>query len=165
MSDQVMSGQERAPAPIPGVRFAHTNLVARDWRRLAAFYQRVLGCLPLPPERNLVEPWVQAATGVPGARIQGMHLRLPGWGEQGPTLEIFQYAPAMERPAGGLNRPGLGHLAFQVDDVDAAREAVLAAGGGLVGETVRAPIRGAGQITFVYVTDPEGNVLELQHWS
>mgnify|MGYP001097759454 CR=1 FL=1 len=44
-------------------------------------------------------------------------------------------------------------------------EAVIAAGGGLVGETIRVPIQGAGQITFVYVMDPEGNVLELQHWS
>jgi predicted enzyme related to lactoylglutathione lyase len=144
--------------------YVHTNLVARNWRRLFAFYQSVLGCMPVPPERNLVEPWVEAATRVPGAEIHGMHLRLPGWGEQGPTLEIFQYAPEMERPTGGMNRPGFGHLAFKVDDVDAAREAVIAAGGGVVGETVHVSIRGAGQITFVYVTDPEGNVLELQHW-
>jgi catechol-2,3-dioxygenase len=33
-------------------RFAHTNLVARDWKALAAFYADVIGCEPLPPERE-----------------------------------------------------------------------------------------------------------------
>ena len=148
-----------------GARYVHTNLVARDWRRLAAFYQDVLGCIPMPPERHLVESWVAEATRIAGAEIHGLHLRLPGWGDQGPTLEIFQYTPAMERLPAAMNRPGYGHLAFKVDDVDAAREAIIAAGGGVVGETVSVPIRGAGHITFVYATDPEGNVLELQHWA
>jgi catechol-2,3-dioxygenase len=26
------------------------------------------------------------------------------------------------------------------------------------------PVAGAGTITFVYLTDPEGNILELQRW-
>jgi len=26
-------------------RYAHTNLIARDWRRLAAFYESVFECL------------------------------------------------------------------------------------------------------------------------
>jgi len=145
-------------------RYVHTNIVARDWRRLAAFYEGVLGCTLAPPERDLRERWVEEATGVPGAKIQGAHLRLPGYGESGPTLEIFQYDPAANRPAGGMNAPGLGHLAFAVEDVDAAREAVIAAGGSVVGQTVSVPIQGAGQITFVYARDPEGNVLELQQW-
>lgn len=147
-----------------GATYVHTNLVARDWRRLAAFYQDVLGCVPVPPERHLTELWVAEATGLPGAEIHGLHLRLPGLGDRGPTLELFQYTPAAQRPAGGMNRPGFGHLAFMVDDVAAARDAIIAAGGGVVGETVTVPIQGAGRITFVYATDPEGNVLELQHW-
>ena len=39
------------------------------------------------------------------------------------------------------------------------------AGGRELGKIVSAPIPGAGTITFVYVTDPEGNIIELQHWS
>jgi predicted enzyme related to lactoylglutathione lyase len=35
---------------IPHPRYVHTNLIARDWRKLAAFYQLVFGCLPVPPE-------------------------------------------------------------------------------------------------------------------
>jgi catechol 2,3-dioxygenase-like lactoylglutathione lyase family enzyme len=147
------------------LRYVHTSLVARDWKRLARFYEEVLGCTPVPPERNMSGSWLEAATGVPGARIQGVHLRLPGCGEGGPTLEIFQYSPEADRHPGAANRPGYGHIAFIVDDVPTAREAVLAAGGSCVGETVTAEIQGSGTITFVYLADPEGNVVELQQWS
>jgi predicted enzyme related to lactoylglutathione lyase len=146
-------------------RFVHTNLIAQDWKRLAQFYERVFGCTPVPPERNLSGEWLDAATGVPGAQIQGVHLRLPGHGDDGPTLEIFQYDPHEERAEMAVNRPGFAHIAFAVDDVEAVWEAVLGAGGGTVGEIVSLEIPGAGGITFAYVTDPEGNIIELQHWS
>jgi catechol 2,3-dioxygenase-like lactoylglutathione lyase family enzyme len=146
-------------------KFAHTNLIARDWHALAAFYERVFGCTPVPPERDLSGPWVEAATGVPGARIRGVHLRLPGHGDGGPTLEIFQYDPPGLAGTPVVHRAGFGHLAFVVDDVAAARAEVLAAGGREYGELVSVPVAGAGVVTFVYVTDPEGNILELQSWS
>jgi len=146
-------------------RYVHTNLIATDWRNLASFYERVFGCTPLPPERDLAGEWLEAGTGVPQARIRGIHLRLPGYGDRGPTLEIFQYDQQVERTIPAANRPGFAHIAFAVDDVAAARDAVLAAGGGTVGEVVTSPIGSAGQVTFAYVTDPEGNIIELQHWS
>lgn len=150
---------------IGNARFAHTNIIAQDWKRLAQFYEQVFGCQPVPPERHLAGEWLEAATGVPGARIEGIHLRLPGYGNEGPTLEIFQYNERAARPKTAINRPGLGHIAFAVDDVEAARRAVLDAGGGSAGEVVSVEIAKAGAITFVYLTDPEGNIIELQHWS
>ena len=153
----------RAPDGL-GARYTHTNLIARDWRRLAAFYQEVFGCVPVPPERHLTGDWLSAATGLAGAELHGQHLRLPGHGEAGPTLEIFEYTQLAEGSAPSVNRPGLAHLAFAVEDVAAARAAVLRAGGGAVGEVVTTEIPQAGQITFAYVTDPEGNVIELQRW-
>lgn len=146
-------------------RFVHVNLVARDWRKLAEFYRRVFGCEPVLPERDLSGRWLEASTGIPGARIRGVHLRLPGCGADAPTLEVFQYDDEVERPVTAANRPGLGHIAFAVDSVEAARDAVIAAGGGTLGETVSVEIPGAGTITFVYATDTEGNVIELQSWS
>lgn len=146
-------------------RFAHVNLIAQDWRRLAEFYERVFGCTPVPPERDLSGPWLDDGTGVPGAHVRGIHLRLPGYGEGGPTIEIFAYDPKEERPAAVPNRPGWGHIAFSVEDVAAVRESVIAAGGGVVGKMVSVEIPGAGPITFAYVTDPEGNIIELQRWS
>ncbi len=146
-------------------KYVHTNLIARDWRRLAQFYEQVFGCMPVPPERDLAGPWLEEATGVPGAHIRGVHLRLPGYGDAGPTLEVFAYDGPQERPANEVSRPGFAHIAFLVDDVEAAREVVLAAGGGTVGKVVTLEVPGAGRVTFVYLTDPEGNIIELQSWS
>jgi predicted enzyme related to lactoylglutathione lyase len=145
-------------------RFAHINLIARDWKRLARFYERVFGCSQVPPERRLSGRWLEQATGLPGAELQGIHLRLPGQGDKGPTLEIFQYAQALEGLPPAVNRPGFGHIAFAVEDVAAAREAVLEAGGGELGAITTTTVPGAGKISFVYLTDPEGNILELQRW-
>jgi len=49
--------------------------------------------------------------------------------------------------------------------VKAVREAVLEAGGGEVGEVVNVEIPGAGEIEFAYLTDPEGNIVEVQRYS
>lgn len=144
--------------------FAHVNIVARDWRRLARFYEDVFGCVPVPPERHLAGEWLSRATGVPDAALDGVHLRLPGCGGGGPTLEVFQYSGVLSRLPAAANRQGLGHVAFEVDDVAAAAVGVRAAGGGALGEVVSRTIPGAGVITFAYVTDPEGNIIELQQW-
>jgi GrpB-like predicted nucleotidyltransferase (UPF0157 family)/predicted enzyme related to lactoylglutathione lyase len=152
------------PLAASGAHYAHTNLIARDWRRLAKFYQDVFGCQPVLPERDLQGDWLEAATGLPGAHLQGIHLRLPGFGENGPTLEIFQYSPAGPKPAKSIHQAGLAHLAFAVDDVPDAAEKVLAAGGSPLGQLTIREIPGAGQIVFIYIRDPEGNILELQQW-
>ncbi len=145
-------------------RYAHTNLIAEDWRALAAFYQDVFGCVPVPPERDLRGEALEAGTALPGAALRGVHLRLPGQGDAGPTLEIFQYERLAPRGTPAVNRPGFAHLAFAVDDVAAAREAVLAAGGRPIGEVVTTGVKGGARVTWCYVTDPEGNILELQAW-
>lgn len=146
-------------------RYAHTNLIARDWRAQAEFYEVAFGCVPVPPERDLSGPWLEAATTIPGAHLRGVHLRLPGYGDGGPTLEIFQYDPPGPDAESTIHRPGFGHIAFAVGDVAAARDAVLQSGGREFGQLVSLPVPGAGTVTFVYVADPEVNVIELQSWS
>jgi len=145
-------------------RFVHVNLVAKDWRTLTGFYQDVFGCVPVPPKRSLSGEWLSRATGVPDARLEGMHLRLPGKHPDGPTLEIFQYSEVLRQLPAAANRQGLGHVAFEVDDVLAYASSVLSHGGALVGEVVERSIEGVGVITFAYATDPEGNIIELQQW-
>ena len=147
---------------ISGARYVHTNLVARDWHRLARFYEAVFGCMPVPPERDLSGAEMETGTGVPGAHLRGMHLRLPGTGPAGPTLEIFEYSqPAADVPH-VVNRPGFAHIAFAVDSVVEAREQVLSNGGAPVGDVVTVTISATMQVTWCYVRDPEGNIIELQ---
>ncbi len=146
-------------------RFGHVNLIASDWRSLARFYIEVFGCTIVPPERDYRGPELEAVTGVAGAALRGAHLRLPGLGPDGPTLEIYQFAAMPEALPGPVTRPGLRHLAFAVPSVPEARDAVLAAGGGVVGEIVTLGTADGRFVTLIYATDPEGNIVELQSWS
>lgn len=150
---------------IRGARYAHTNLVARDWKALAHFYEEHFGCVLVPPERDYSGPELDAGTGVPGARMRGVHLRLPGHGPNGPTLEIYNYSTLADGPTPAVNRPGFAHLAFEVESVIDARREILAAGAKPVGEIVTLTPHPDLQVTWCYVTDPEGNILELQSWT
>ena len=145
--------------------FGHINIVANDWRRLSRFYQDVFGCVPVPPQRNLSGPLLEAGTAVPGAHIQGEHLRLPGLGTDGPTLEIYSYGHMLSKSPVAANRLGLGHLAFQVPDVIASLKRVILHGGRSIGSVTSVPVPGRGAVTFVYAADPEDNIVELQSWS
>lgn len=148
-----------------GIRYAHTNVVARDWRALADFYIEVFDCEAVGPERDHKGPFVAALTNIPGASIRGVHLRLPGHGKNGPTLEVFQYNENVDRASTKINQPGFAHLAFQVEDVHAKRDEIINRGGADYGEIQTIEIPGAGTLTLNYMTDPEGNIVELQHWS
>lgn len=150
---------------ISNARYGHTNVIARDWRALAAFYQHVFGCVPVPPERNYSGPDLEAGTGVGGSSLEGIHLRLPGYGPDGPTLEIYTYSIPAEPVRPEVNRFGFGHIAFVVPDVRAAQGEVLAAGGAAVGEVVTLQTATGASVTWCYTRDPEGNVIELQAWS
>ena len=70
-----------------------------------------------------------------------------------------------ERVVTAVNRPGFGHIAFQVADVVTARDQVLHAGGSAVGEVVTLSVATGAEVTWCYVTDPEGNIVELQNWT
>ena len=90
--------------------------------------------------------------GVVGARARRVVGRARG----------LQARPRYVAPPPAANRTGFTHIAFGVDDVHAAREAVLAAGGQAVGTVESVEVPGAGTITWTYVRDPEGNLIELQ---
>jgi catechol 2,3-dioxygenase-like lactoylglutathione lyase family enzyme len=150
---------------IEGVRFGHVNVTSPDWRRLAAFYTDVFGCEFVPPERDIRSADLDAATGLQDAHLTGAHLRLPGLGDSGPTIEIFAYDTLDPNPGTQVARAGWGHIAFQVPDVPAAVAAVLAAGGGRVGEIITTKTADGRRVTWGYTTDPDGNIVELQAWS
>lgn len=145
--------------------YNHTNIVSHDPEQLAAFYIKVFGCVRQGPARDLHGEWLERGTGLKGARIRGVHLRLPGYGDTGPVLEIFRVDGAGPSIPGEVNRPGLMHICFTVDDVHETLNQVLAAGGQRQGKIVHTgTIKGVGAADFVYARDPDGNIVELVAW-
>jgi len=146
------------------IKFAHTNIITDNWKKLADFYIHVFDCKPLYPERDLKGEWLDKVTAIPHAHLTGIHLALPGYGQNLPTLEIFQYAMNEEQTSPVANRKGFGHIAFKVDNVQETLDRLIQHGGSTVGEIVETEIKNAGVITFVYARDVDGNIIELQHW-
>jgi catechol 2,3-dioxygenase-like lactoylglutathione lyase family enzyme len=151
-------------AIIDGARFGHVNVTGPDWQALAAFYGAVFGMEQVGPQRDIRSADLDAATGLADAHLTGVHLRLPGLGDDGPTLEIYAYDQLDPVRPAQVDRPGWGHVAFQVPDVDAARTAFVGAGGGLLGDVVRMTTKDGRHVTWCYATDPAGNIVELQAW-
>ena len=145
-------------------RYAHTNIIARESAKLIEFYKSVLQCRSIGEKRDLRGVWLDRLTGIPNAHITGEHLCLPGYGSEHPTLEIFSYDQMQGDNRPQINQCGIAHLAFEVDDVEKTLELILAAGGGQIGEVVSADYEDGRKAVFVYATDIEGNILELQSW-
>ncbi|MEM9548794.1 MAG: VOC family protein [Bacteroidota bacterium] len=146
------------------MKYVHTNIISNDWKRLVDFYIKTFDCKLKPPIRNQSGDWLSRGTGVNNASLEGAHLLLPGHGGNGPTLEIYQYSEIKELEAIAPNTRGIGHLAFEVEDVEKILKLVAVNGGATNGEIVRRAISGVGTITFVYARDPEGNLIEIQQW-
>ncbi|NLI93951.1 MAG: VOC family protein [Peptococcaceae bacterium] len=147
------------------IKYVHTNIIARNWRKLAEFYIEVFNCKPVYPERDLSGEWIDKMTNIENVRIKGMHLSLPGY-ENGPTLEIFEYEPkTSEVKEFKINNQGLGHLAFHVDQVEEAVNKLIQHGGKVLGEIIKKDYGEMGLLTAVYTQDPEGNFIEIQNWS
>ena len=84
-------------------------------------------------------------------------LQCPGGGSQ---LELARYhAPAYDGDAAPAppNAPGIRHVLFVVDDVEASLAALRAQGGELVGELVDYE----GSYRLCYVRGPAGIIVEL----
>lgn len=71
----------------------------------------------------------------------------------------------MENPCHVLNKCGIAHLAFEVDDVETTLQRLLQKGGSQIGELVKTKYEDGRNAVFVYATDCEGNIVELQSWS
>ena len=145
-------------------RYVHTNIIAKDAGKLIDFYKTVFHCKSINETRDLRGAWLDKLTGLNGAHITGEHLLLPGYGEDHPTLEIFSYDELKDAVTAEINRPGIAHIAFEVDDVEATLKEIISSGGSAVGKLVTAQYPNDTEAVFVYARDPEGNIVELQSW-
>lgn len=146
------------------MRFAHTNIAAKNWKSLADFYIKVFDCRVKPPERKLSGEWLDQGTGLQNASLEGVHLLLPGHGDNGPTLEIFTYKDMRDHAPVMANDIGFTHIAFEVDDVRKTLDLALKNGGRMLGKVTEKKVEGVGNLVFVYFRDPEENIIEIQSW-
>jgi len=145
-------------------RYVHTNIIAKDSKKLIEFYKDVFGCRSIGEKRDLRGTWLDKLTGIPDAHIVGEHLVMPGYDDNHPTLEIFSYDQMTGDLTHQINAYGIAHIAFEVNNIAETLEKVLAKGGGIIGELVHADYEDGRKATFVYAMDIEGNILELQSW-
>lgn len=145
-------------------RYVHTNIIAKDAAKLIEFYKEVFQCTSIGETRDLRGEWLDKITNLKNAHITGEHLLLPGYHEDHPTLEIFSYDDMKKGIQSEINRPGIAHIAFEVDDVEETLAKVIAFGGKAYGELIKTEYPNHMEATFVYTQDPEGNIIELQSW-
>lgn len=143
------------------VRFDQIKILARDPSALAKFYEDALDCVTVVPLQDLEDDAVARAAGVPDADVKLTVLRLPGRGEHGPVLELYSVSGG--RPEDWHYQPGQGQLAFEVDDLEKAMGRVGGAGGNKLGDLVEWEAPEGATARFVYMRDPEGNIIDL--WS
>jgi catechol 2,3-dioxygenase-like lactoylglutathione lyase family enzyme len=136
-------------------RMEHVGIVVEDLAAATAFFVE-LG-LKLQGERPVEGGWVDRVVGLEGVRAEIAMMETPdGHGR----IELTKFhAPSGQ---GGdrhalANTPGIRHLAFAVDDIDAVVESVRARGAELVGEVERY----GDSYRLCYIRGPEGIIVEL----
>ena len=143
----------------------HVNLVVEDLDGMTAFYRDVLG-LRVTKQVTITGPWVAATVGLADVHADVVYLDFPSGG---PRIELIRYnRPPLARPrdVDKPNAPGLRHLAFKLDDIDATTARLRAAGVKFFSDIQAVPSE---QVTYaggirkrlIYFQDPEGNLLEL----
>ncbi|MBI1217955.1 MAG: glyoxalase [Rhodobacteraceae bacterium] len=126
-----MSTTPQTQGPIPGLRgIDHIGLTVPDLDQAAAFFTGVLGCTTVArfgPFRDDTGNFMADVLDVhPRAVIESIVLQRCGHGS---NIELFAYTAPDQTTLHPRNSDiGAHHLAFYVDDIDAAAESLRARG-------------------------------------
>ena len=126
-----------------GTRIAHIGLAVRNLDDSTAFYRDVLGLGDVPMDDS------------DGAKIVGL--------AAGPSLIELLEAESPESPIAKFvakRGPGIHHVCFAVDDLDATLERCKAHGVRLIDETPRLGAEGK-RIAFLHPSSTSGVLVEL----
>jgi catechol 2,3-dioxygenase-like lactoylglutathione lyase family enzyme len=139
-------------------RTNHTAFTVSSLDRATAFFRDLLGFTITGTTRQTGEI-VGRITGVPGAELDIAFAIAPGH-----VIELMQYLTPVSRRTFDLRPcdPGFSHIAFEVEDIDAAVTDLEAAGYGAFSrpQIVPAGPRKGGKT--VYAHGPDGIVIEFQ---
>ena len=129
-------------------RLNHVAIAVPDLEAARAIYLRILGAQVAPPQ-PLPEQGVRVAfVELPNARIELME----PFGEKSPIRGFLE-----RNPSGGIH-----HLCYEVDDIRAARDHLLALGARVLGAGEPRPGAHGKPVLFLHPKDFCGSLIELE---
>jgi lactoylglutathione lyase len=136
----------------------HTSYAVSDLERSLEFYARLLGCEVLW-QREISNRYFCDIVGFPDCEVRAAHLAIPGSEH---VIELFEYVSPDGQPINlRPNNPGSSHIAFIVEDLNAAYKELKARGANFRSPPVAidAGVNKGGYA--VYMLDPDGITMEL----
>jgi catechol 2,3-dioxygenase-like lactoylglutathione lyase family enzyme len=133
----------------------HVGIVVDDLAAAKAFFVE-LGLEP-GGEGSVEGDEVDRIVGLDGARSEIAFFKTPDGHSQLELVKFHSPPTPSGDPHAPANVPGLRHLTFAVDDVDAVVAGLEALGAELVGEVVRY----GNSYRLCYIRGPEGIIVEL----
>jgi catechol 2,3-dioxygenase-like lactoylglutathione lyase family enzyme len=136
-------------------RMEHVGIVVDDLAAATKFFLE-LG-LELQGEGMVEDRWVDRVVGLDGVKVEFAMVQTPD-GHGRLELVKFHSPPSQGgNPHAPANAPGIRHIAFVVDDINAVVAGLRARGAELVGELERYK----DSYLLCYVRGPEGIIVEL----
>ena len=136
----------------------HTGLSVKSLEESVAFYKDILGFEEVF-SWNPQAPYIKVLTGYPSVDLHATILRIPNMEY---FIELLEYKnTARQKIDHGNANPGIAHIAFFVDDVDAWYLTLKQKGIESVSEPVTPTIGPNKGGRAVYMIDPDGYRVEL----
>ena len=136
-------------------RMEHVGVVVDDLKAATEFFV-ALG-LVLEGEGSVEGRWVDRVIGLDGVRSHIAFLQTPDGHSHVELSKIHSPSYQGDNAAAPANAPGIRHISFSVDDIDAVVAGLRARGAELVGELERYE----DIWRLCYVRGPEGILVEL----
>jgi catechol 2,3-dioxygenase-like lactoylglutathione lyase family enzyme len=137
--------------------FSHIGVCVSDMEKSCRFYCDGLG-FELA-EKHSVGPEFGRLMEIEGVKVDSQFVR-----REGMAIELLHFLePGFEGDGArrAINRLGITHLSFRVDDVDTVASKLVSLGGVVLRDSRTTFDLGEQKLDFVYCTDPDGVRIEL----
>jgi catechol 2,3-dioxygenase-like lactoylglutathione lyase family enzyme len=133
----------------------HVSIVVDDLAAATAFFAE-LG-LELEAEWSAEGPWLDRIVGLEGVRADVAMMKTPDGNGRVELSKFHSPSAQNDNPQAPANTPGIRHITFAVEDIEAVIARLQAHGGELVGELERYE----NSYRLCYIRGPEGIIIEL----
>ena len=141
---------------MPVLHLSHTGICVTDIERSTAFYRDVFGFV----QHHSIHFEDEASSRL--LRLKDARFDVVYLERDGTVIELLHFDDLVESrdPVPRVvNRLGLTHLSFNVNDMQGLSDAIVAAGGSVLSETQLGDF--GDPVVALFVTDPDGTLIEL----